>query len=423
MLHKLLCIFALYLPFQLALNPTPGIDLASIRVFALIIFFIWLANSLKNKSVFMPSRFLTFLVVSFLFFSLFSALTAENTLWSARKLLFLLSFFPLFFIISDISWNKNKLQTFCSYLVWGAGVSASIGIFQFILQFFIGVKNTTIFWSNITTPFLGKTFSMAVFQYNSWLVEIGNTTLMRAISFFPDPHMFSFYLSMIFPASLALYFLTYKKQYLFLSLFILIANFLSFSRGGYLGFLSGTFFFLLLIYKGKITRLKNLKYYIGMFFALLLLVFFIPNPINQRFFSSFNANEGSNSERIQIWSQALQIIKENPLFGVGIGNYSLAISPNSNYRTPIYAHNTYLDLAVETGIINAIIWIVLILWSIIKLARNKSNILFAGFGAGIVAFSVHSFFDTAIFSVHILPVLIFFLSFAIIKYDSNTSIS
>ncbi len=421
MLHKLLYTFALYLPFQIALNPASGVDLASIRVFSLIIFFIWLANSLKNKSIFIPNKFSTFLIASFLFFSLFSALTAENIWWSTRKLIFLLSFFPLFFVINGISWDKNKLQTFCSCLVWGAGISALIGIFQFILQFFIGIKNTPIIWSDITTPFLGKTFSTAVFQYNSWLVETGGTTLMRAISFFPDPHIFSFYLSMIFPISLALYFLTYKKQYFFLSLLILIADFLSFSRGGYFGFLSGALFFLLLISKERITGLRNLKYYVGMLSILLLLIIFVPNPINQRFFSSFNADEGSNSERIQIWSQTLQTIKENPFFGVGIGNYSLTISPNSNYRTPIYAHNTYLDLAVEAGIISAIIWSTLILWSIIKLTRNKSNILFAGFGAGIVAFSIHSFFDTAIFSVHILPILIFFLSFAIIRYDSNTS--
>ncbi|HBO16622.1 MAG: hypothetical protein UR69_C0002G0035 [Candidatus Moranbacteria bacterium GW2011_GWE2_35_2-] len=422
MLHKLLYIFALYLPFQIAINPVPGIDLASIRIFSLIIFFIWLASSLQSKSIYIPNKFLTFLITSFLFFCFFSTLTAENIWWSARKLLFLLSFIPLFLVINGISWNKNKLQTFCSYLVLGAGISASIGIFQFILQFFIGVRNTTIFWFDATMPFLGKTFSMAVFQYNSWLVEIGDTTLMRAISFFPDPHMFSFYLSMIFPVSLALYFLTYKKQYFFISILILIANFLSFSRGGYLGFLSGLLFFLILISTKKMEKFQNLKYYVGIFSTLLLLIIFIPNPINQRFLSSFNINEGSNSERIQIWSQALHIIKENPFFGVGIGNYSSATNSNSDYRTPIYAHNTYLDIAVETGIISAIIWITLILWSIIKLARNKSNILFFGFSAGIIAFSVHSFFDTAIFSVHILPVLIFFSSFAIIKYDSNTSI-
>jgi len=51
MLFKLLLILSLYLPFQLALNLAPGIDLASIRILILILFFLWLAQGLKNKKL------------------------------------------------------------------------------------------------------------------------------------------------------------------------------------------------------------------------------------------------------------------------------------------------------------------------------------------------------------------------------------
>ncbi|TSC94883.1 MAG: Uncharacterized protein Athens101428_89 [Candidatus Berkelbacteria bacterium Athens1014_28] len=419
MYYYLLLFLALYLPFQIALNPTQGIDLASVRILALLIFFLWLLRGLKEKKLVLTSSSVSPLIISFLFFCLFSTFASQNIQWSVRKLLFLLSFFPLFFVISASLWNKEKIKLLSNLLVLGAFLTAIIGLFQFSLQFILGIDTSLSLWEKITTPLLGNSFSQSVFQHSSWLVNINNRTFFRATSLFPDPHMLSFYLNMLFPLSLAIYFSSFEKKYAFISAVILLASLLTFSRGGYFGLLAGTIFFFSFFLARKKYQLKTAST-VAIFFASILVIFFVffTTPIGQRFFSSFNSQEGSNSERIKIWNKTIEIIQENPLLGVGIGNYPLSIEPASTYRDPIYAHNTYLDLAVETGIITSLIWIAILFLSIFNLTQNKTSLIFLGFSSGIVSFSAHSFFDTAIFSVHVLPLLIIFIAFSAIKEKS-----
>jgi len=113
-------------------------------------------------------------------------------------LLFLLSIFPLYFIVSAIANNFSKAKKIIEFLVWGAGGAALLGIIQFSLQFIFGLEETAKFWTNFITPFLGSSFSKAVMENSSWLVGISGHDFFRSISVFPDPHMFSFYLNLIF---------------------------------------------------------------------------------------------------------------------------------------------------------------------------------------------------------------------------------
>ncbi|MFZ2882399.1 MAG: hypothetical protein WA019_04970, partial [Candidatus Moraniibacteriota bacterium] len=66
MVFKLLLAFCFYLPFQIALNPSAEIDLASGRVFILLLLFSWLAESLKNKQLIIKNSGINFFIVSFL---------------------------------------------------------------------------------------------------------------------------------------------------------------------------------------------------------------------------------------------------------------------------------------------------------------------------------------------------------------------
>jgi O-antigen ligase len=112
-----------------------------------------------------------------------------------------------------------------------------------------------------------------------------------------------------------------------------------------------------------------------------------------------------------MWKSAWNIASENFLTGVGIGNYSLAIKPSAPYREPIYAHNLYLDIAAETGFVTMSIWLSLLLATgIAYLKKTKGDIFWSGGLIGLVIFSAHSLFETALFSVHVLPLLIIFIS-------------
>ncbi len=78
--------------------------------------------------------------------------------------------------------------------------------------------------------------------------------------------------------------------------------------------------------------------------------------------------EGSAAQRYEIWKVALTIIRDQPLFGVGLGAY-----PQSHQvyaKRPEFdkmargrrdAHSTYLSIFAETGIVGLLLFLVIIL--------------------------------------------------------------
>jgi len=198
-MYKLLLALSLYLPFQIALNPSEGFDVASIRVIIIILFLIWLARGLKKKKINFPLNIPTLLIISFIFLSLFSLFFSTNLDWSGRKILFFLSIFPIYFVAASVLNNREKILKITKYLVLGGSLAAFLGIIQFFSQFVFGLKPIYQFWADyLAVPFLGRTFSQAVLQNPSWLVNISGETYFRATSTFPDPHMFSFFLGLLF---------------------------------------------------------------------------------------------------------------------------------------------------------------------------------------------------------------------------------
>lgn len=432
----------LYLPFQFALNPLSGVDLASARVFILLLFFYWFTQSLLQKKITLRLDLIFLLLFSFLFFTVLSLFWAENKSWGIRKIIFFFSILPIFFIIRYIfASSLEKTRQLLNFTLWGAFLASLLGIIQFLLQFLIPLNKLYSFWAILITPFLGQSFSQAVLSNPSWLVNVGGHTLLRATAFFPDPHMLAFYLNICATIFLGMFLNVTKNKtsynnpapswnlgrhlHLIFFLTLTLASFLTFSRGGYLGLLSGLVFFIILTFKSKFKKLLNNLRNIAILISIFLFFiafFIIPNPVSNRLLSSFNLTEGSNIGRLDTWHQSFEIIKQNPLLGVGIGNYSLAIKPSADYREPIYSHNTFLDIAAETGIINLFLWVSVFLIAIFSFTRDfirRKNYLSLSLAASLFGFSVHSLFETAIFSVHVLPLIILIL--ALNKEKNETS--
>lgn len=403
--------FLFLLPFQFALPVFPGVDLAFVRIFALALFFLWLIEGLIHKKILLPFSLEGLLLLSFIFLSSISYLWADNAGWALRRSTFFLSFFPLFFIFSSLIVNTGKkgalllLQSF----VFGAGLAALIGIVQFFSQFIFGVSRVFHFWIESVFPiFLGPSFAGAVAQYPSLLANIGGTTLLRATAFFPDPHMFAFYMGISAPLAFGLFLgeTVRNKKFLFLLIFLLIlsADFLSFSRGAYLGLTFGGMFLLLV----SLVRAKKNQviFFLGAALAIVSPILFFDNPIKSRFISSFSLEDGSNQGRLDLWRQASVDIARQPWLGYGIGNYPLIAKPTASYREPIYIHNMFLDIASETGMIGGLLFfftIFLVMW---RFLREKTLI---GLSAAIalVIFFGHSLVELPLYSVHIFPLMLF----------------
>jgi O-antigen ligase len=111
--------------------------------------------------------------------------------------------------------------------------------------------------------------------------------------------------------------------------------------------------------------------------------------------------------RPQIWQATLKMIKDNPLLGVGLGGYSMAIPRYLNASGEWQleqAHNDYLELAASGGAVGCGLVAWFIFWSA-KLARHSlrtsdglGRALRCGAITGLFAAAVHSLFD---FGLHI----------------------
>ena len=426
MFNWLLLLIA-YIPFQIALNPWPGVDLASGRVFILLLFGVWLITAFFRKQLNVSLNFQAVILLIFLFMSGFSILMSGNYLWGLRKFLFFLSIFPLYFLAAYLADSYEKIKKIIWTLVISAGTAALIGLVQFSAQFVFGLERIYGFWAfNIVPVFSGFNLGALILAYPSWLVNVSGKTIMRAISIFSDPHVFSLCIGLILPLAVVLLygflkknqgkFLIFNFQFLiiFISYFILyISSLLSFSRGAYLALTAAFLVLAWLFWK----HLNSKKITLLLLFSLLILI--IPKtPISARFYSAFNLAEGSNAGRLEMWQEASYLGLENPWWGLGLGNYSLAIDPSLGYRNPMTAHNLYLDLFSEMGIFALLVWLVLILgtiWGLFNIARSAANIdashrgTAVGLIGSLVYFSVHSFFETAIYSPIIFAVLMVIL--------------
>ncbi len=415
------CFLIVYLPFQIALNLAPDVDLLSGRILILLFFFVQLINFLIKKERIdfkkqigdgSPRRILWHSAGLILFFlvALFSLLGAAEPLWGWRKLFVFVSIFPLFFLTAYFSKDRAKTEKLVWALIAGAAISAIIALVQFSAQFIFGLDKVMDFWAIKVAPvFYGQTFAGLVAQNPSWLVSAGGRTLMRAVGLFPDPHMLSFSLGLVLPFVLALIFFGKKYRRLLSVIFCLLfaVIFLTFSRGGYLGLVASLIFVVLLAWH-KLNR--NGKFFLGGLAGLVLvIILFFGSSVASRFVSSFDLAEGSNFDRLRIWQESLEVAKEHFLAGAGLGNYPAEVDFNAGYRSAVTSHNLYLDILAEMGIFGLLAWF----WfsggawlsALENIRRSVEPGLFLGAFGALTYFMVHSFFETAIFNPTILALL------------------
>ncbi len=237
-------------------------------------------------------------------------------------------------------------------------------------------------------------------------------------------------MGMMFPVVLCL-FLAYKPKFIYRSLrdnmsaifdqqgtniyillglsAILIATsmFLSVSRGGIIS-LSFSMIFIGII----ITR-RQKKTGILILLILILILYSVGwfgwNPIFERFDSIRDAHGDISGMRLQLWRDSINIIRDFPLTGTGFGTF---INIYPKYRTLIddriaaHAHNDYLELLADGGIIAVLLsgWFLsaVIYRSYRAASHNRrdtySQYLFIGSLGGMVYILIHSFVD---FNLHI----------------------
>ena len=193
------------------------------------------------------------------------------------------------------------------------------------------------------------------------------------------------------------------------------AVFLTYSRGGFLAMGVAIVAFLFL-YPPRVTLIP-----IAIVFVLILVALAPPSyfdrilSLNQLFNPSGTlmvsdpALRGRASENLA----ALEMLKAHPLFGVGLSNFSLLFNQYSKaaglalVATERAAHNLYLEVVAETGLVGLTAFLVLLancinLLIIAWRTFNKTKFreyarLTAGFAVGFLGYLVAAFFIHAAF--------------------------
>ena len=146
----------------------------------------------------------------------------------------------------------------------------------------------------------------------------------------------------------------------------------------------------LIIYFGVLGKLKKTNILLLAVLFLLIVVMVIGRSATQKEYlhPAFSA-----IMRLNYWQESLSVIKAHPFVGVGLGNFNL-----QNSR---YAHNAYLQIWAEMGVLGlfSLIWIIT---SVLRagfknLAQSLHKRQIAGLLAASVVFLAHNFLDFTFF--------------------------
>lgn len=132
--------------------------------------------------------------------------------------------------------------------------------------------------------------------------------------------------------------------------------------------------------------------------------FFITQFGTDRLSSMIDLSQRSSvSVRLEVWQIGWHMVQENPIWGVGLGNFEekymeyapLVFHPPMEWRM-LHAHNLYLNSWLEMTVFGLIVMMAIILlwWSGLFKMRESQNYVVAGIMAVLLAWAIGGLFDT-----------------------------
>ncbi len=349
-----------------------------------------------------------------IFVSIFFA--TDKIIASFRYFIFLLGVW-LFYLINNKYFNFNKIKIVYSLLL-GLTTQACLGIYQFITQ----------------STFSSKYFGIAMHNPADLGVSVIQTLdsvgrgerWLRAYGGFDHPNIFGGAMAIGLLVAIGMMLSNFKgKSDKFDSYFLIVTYilmfaglFFSFSRSAWLGFSIGLCFVLIWnIIEGwnnktrKIVEITVLTCIMSFF-----LFFTYKNLVMTRIKGGVRLENKSKVERIEYMRYAKEIIDDNPICGVGIGNYSIKFSEiKSNEKSWFYqpVHNVFLLVLAEIGMFGLILFIGILLF-FFQINFRKKNIINLSI---LFCFVIMMTFDHWLWSLHFGVLFFWTLMAMITKYD------
>lgn len=370
-----------------------------LKLFILILIIFWIIKLLSAEGVTWKKNKLNLPIYFFIIILSFSLMISNSIRVSFEDYIIFISYIILYFIVVNVIIQKNEFDSF-------------IKIF-FITSFLVSIY--------------------ALIQYyglDPYFTEINEIT-----STIGQKNWISNYLAIIFPVIFSYFLLQRERKnkliyYLLLSVLyatLMICQ----SRGIWISISLTLIFAIYIIFKFKFYEIfeKNKKWLIALFiiFLIITIIYSTDNPLNksvitvtERAISTFDEKDPSVKTRLLIWGSTLDMIKDKPLLGSGIGTFKmnyLDYQADFLKKNPDYikfsgkaaeSHNEYLQMGAELGIVGLGIFlsILFVFYSLtLKYLKSKHNnqdrIIIFGLLMGITSFLIHSLFT---FPFHV-PVL------------------
>lgn len=254
----------------------------------------------------------------------------------------------------------------------GAIGAMAVGYVQLLSTYLMDIYQFMRLWGeHIQLRQFGSQWStIAVWVGNTWFAYFGDQLSLRLFSVFPDSHSFPTYLVLALPAlvMVASSFATRARRASFLCV-TMLAIILSGTRGIWLaGILTlASSALVVLVARKRAPQVSTAYRKASLVLLALVPMFLVAFPIfaspqfllskgdtdflRNRIRSIIDLGETSNGTRILIWKASIASIADNPLLGVGIGNFPSVLGQSIVLaRAGSTAHNLYLHVPAEMGI-------------------------------------------------------------------------
>lgn len=288
-------------------------------LFLLSPFFLFLLAKIEKRKIEVPI-YETIAYVIFLIFSAVSTAYAIDKEIAIKSLLIYVSGY--FFFIFSFNYRKELNKYFRYFLIIISIFSCLIFLANHIFHLNLFRKGISLF-------------------YNYGHYQIGNLLVLGLLSAFPNP------ISLIF--------------------FIFIL--LSYSRTAHISLIVT---FIILLFKDKLGKKIALLGALIIFASLIFIV------LKTNYLQQTGGQWGSG--RNVYFSYAISSIKENPLFGVGPGNFAYAVFKRQvNFgEFTDSAENIILEILAENGVLAGAFFILFVLIILYKHKKNINFLIFLG---------------------------------------------
>ncbi|NLK52021.1 MAG: hypothetical protein GX295_06215 [Syntrophomonadaceae bacterium] len=306
----------------------------------------------------------------------FGATLTSVTFWTSVSELFIpLTGIIFLFLMVCVLNQPQKLDNFMLCLALAGLATAGYAIYQYYHG--PGMEYLNVQWVD-----------------PSQTQEIKN----RAYAVFENPNLLAQYLVLLTPLSLGALLATriwWRK--LLLGLTALVGIFcllLTFSRGGWLAMIAALLVFA--YFQNRQRLFTWLPVAAGALYA------FSPAKIASRLSTITSVQDSSNAYRLDTWNSTLSLLRDYWITGVGLGRRAFGRvyathMINANYVP--HAHNLYLQLMSEFGILGLTVFLWLI-WRVFRLGcqlRTSASDFMRSLNAGVmgagIGFLAHSVID------------------------------